>query len=147
MKNLIITRLLAASCMTACKNENPSEVAQKREELVAKRAELKEKQELVALEDELKQVDKEIDNTDAKGKAGTVSNKIAPVVPPTKGRIVGTSVILRRGATTESDKIDNFANNEIVTIISRSGGAEQWFQVYRSNGQTGWVIGSYLMEL
>ncbi len=69
MKNLIITLLLAASCMTACKNENPSEVAQKRQELEAKRAELKEKQELAALEDELKKVGKEIDNTDVKGQA------------------------------------------------------------------------------
>ncbi len=54
MKNLIIALLLAASCMTACKNENPSKVAQKRQELETKRAELKEKQELAALEDELK---------------------------------------------------------------------------------------------
>lgn len=145
MKNLIITLLLAASCMTACQNEKPSEVDQKRQELEAKRTELKEKQELAALEDELKKVSKEIDNTEVKAKAETVSKK--NVAPATKGRIVGTSVILRSAATTQSDKIDNFANNEIVTIVSRAYVPETWFQVYRSNGQTGWVIGDYLMEL
>lgn len=145
MKNLLIALLLAASCITACKNENPSEVAQKREELESKRAELKEKQALAALEDELKKVSKEIDNAEVKGQAETVSKK--STAPATKGRTVGTSVILRSAASAQSDKIDNFANNEVVTIISRSGGAEPWFQVYRSNGQTGWVIGDYLMEL
>jgi len=69
MKNLLIALLLAASCITACKNENPSEVAQKREELESKRAELKEKQALAALEDELKKVSKEIDNAEVKGQA------------------------------------------------------------------------------
>jgi Bacterial SH3 domain len=145
MKNLIIALLLAASCMTACKNESPSEVAQKRQELEAKRAELKEKQELAALEEELKKVSKEIDNAQTNGKAETVSKK--NTAPAAKGRIVGTSVILRSAATTQSDKIDNFANNEIVTIMSRNAGNETWYQVYRSNGQTGWVLGDYLMEL
>ncbi len=145
MKNLSIALFIAASCMAACKNERTSEVAQKRQELEAKRAELKEKQELAALEEELKKVDREIDNTQTNGKAETVSKK--STAPATKGRIVGTSVILRSAATTQSDKIDNFSNNEIVTIMSRSTGPETWYQVYRSNGQTGWVIGDYLMEL
>ena len=214
MKNYCIALALLASCMTSCQNDKISEVEQKRQALEAKRNELKEKQELVALETEMKKVEQDIDKVG--GTATAVAYKSSNL--SNKGRIVGVNVIMRSAASVQSTKLDNFVNNETVSILSRSGAAQgneavlnddvqlysytssgrtpmytlpkgkavviqeylpqnnsyrvsyqhpdmgkleaavqadllqnishqTWYQVQRNNGQTGWVLGQFLMEI
>jgi uncharacterized protein YgiM (DUF1202 family) len=118
MKNLIFTLLLIAVCIAACQNDEGSEISQKRKELEAKRKELKEKQELASLESEMKKLDSEIEKTENKAITETVSSNIRDIA--TRGRITGDQVILRNAASVQSAKVDNFAKNETVTILSRA---------------------------
>ncbi len=117
MKNIAIALIIAVTCITACQNENTSEVEQKRQELDAKRQELKEKQELVALNQEMKNVEAEIDKTDGKNLARPVVTSIIA-----KGAIKGEKVIMRGRPSVQSDKLGNFANGEKVNVLSRQIG-------------------------
>lgn len=118
MKTQLLTLLLAATCITACQREKPSEVEQKRQELESKRNELKEKQELAVLNEEMKKVEGEIEKTGGRVTAEAVSYKTK--APTNRGRINGENVILRSAATVQSSKLDNFAQNESVTIVART---------------------------
>lgn len=142
MKNTAIALLFIATCMTACQNENTSEVEQKRQELESKRQELKEKQALVALQEEMKTVEAEL-------------NKVGKKVPPpstatpmaTSGIIRGENVIMRADCSKESNKITNFINGETVSILywnKNETDGQIWYQVRRSDQQVGWVFGRFL---
>lgn len=142
MKNTAFALLLLATCITACQNENVSEVEQKRQELEAKRLELKEKQELVALKQEMKNVEAEI-----KGIEGEKTVKSPSTTVSNTGRIRGENVIMRADYSTESNKITNFVNGETVSIItwkSNTTDGQTWYQVRRSDNQVGWVFGKFL---
>lgn len=145
MKNAAILLLLLATCITACQNENISEVEQKRQELEAKRLELKEKQELVALKQEMKNVEAEINRTEGKHLTKPAATQVAAT-----GRIRGDNVIMRSDYSTESNKITNFVNGETVSIItwrSNATDGQTWYQVRRSDNQVGWVFGKFLEEI
>jgi hypothetical protein len=216
MKNFCIAAIFAATCMTSCQNEKVSEIEHKRQELETKRNELKETQELAALSEELKKVERDLEKTNSKGRVEAIAYKSA--ANPTTGQIKGENVIMRSMASIKSDKLANFSNNELVSILTRSGadnGNEAllteemqlysytssgrtpmyklpkgkavvireylgqnnsyrvsyqhpelgyleaavpanllegisnqiWFQVRRTNGQAGWVLGKFLIEL
>ena len=145
MKNAAIALILFATCMTSCQNEKTSEVDEKRQELEAKRIELKEKQELVALEQEMKNVEAEIKKT-----AANKTTQEAPIQQYATGRIQGESVILRLGPGVQFDKLANFENGETVTVISwdrNNDNGQTWYQIRRSNNQTGWVFGGFLQQI
>ena len=146
MKNTIFLPfvLLVATCISACQ-KTTSTVEQKRLELEAKRQELKEKQEIAALNEEMKNVEAELK------KAENDKKTIAIKALNPNGRIRGENVILRADSSTESAKMDNFQNGENVTILDKryvqgdNGGF--WYQVRRSNQQTGWVFGKFVEEI
>ena len=145
MKNVVIALLFITIGMSACQNETPSELAEKREALELKRQELKEKQELAALTQEMKTVEAEIDKTKGKKLPQPVSVRTAAT-----GRILGENVILRADNSTQSVKLSNFYNGEVVNILTLKSNATDgltWYQVRRSDNQVGWVFGRFLEEI
>jgi len=60
------------------------------------------------------------------------------------GTIIGTDVRMRLGAGTNTDIEGYFEDGESVEVLkSNVAGGRKWYQVTRSNGETGWVAGEY----
>lgn len=60
------------------------------------------------------------------------------------GTIIGTDVRMRLGAGTNTDIMDYFDDGESVEVLkSNVAAGRKWYQVTRSNGETGWVAGEY----
>ena len=60
------------------------------------------------------------------------------------GKITGTDVRLRAGAGTHTDIVDYFDEGEKVEITGRKN---NWYQVKRANGQTGYVSTQFCRRL
>ena len=60
------------------------------------------------------------------------------------GKITGTDVRLRAGAGTNTDIVDYFEEGETVEITGRKN---NWYQVKRDNGQTGYVSVQFCRRL
>ena len=62
------------------------------------------------------------------------------VTNPTKGEITGSTVNIRKGASTSSDKIGSAVKGDVLTYVSTSG---DWYQVKLADGSLGYVSASY----
>lgn len=111
MKTITLILACAAILFMSCKNDQVSEIEQKRKELEEKRKELKEKKELAAMNEELKNLESEIEKTT--GSSGSL--------PATsrRGRILNEDVIMRSAASVKATKLGNFTKGETVSIIKK----------------------------
>ena len=80
----------------------------------------------------------------AKSKAADQGEKAQKDADKSYGKITGTDVRLRAGAGTNTDIVDYFEEGEKVEITGRKN---NWYQVKRDNGQTGYVSVQFCRRL
>lgn len=79
-----------------------------------------------------------------KTKAADQEKKAQKDADKSYGKITGTDVRLRAGAGTNTDIVDYFEEGEKVEITGRKN---NWYQVKRDNGQTGYVSVQFCKRL
>lgn len=80
----------------------------------------------------------------SKAKAAGQGEKSQKETKKSYGKITGTDVRLRTGAGTNTDIVDYFEEGETVEITGRKN---NWYQVKRDNGQTGYVSVQFCRRL
>lgn len=80
----------------------------------------------------------------AKAKEAAQGEKSQKDANKAYGKITGTDVRLRAGAGTNTDIVDYFDEGEKVEITGRKN---NWYQVKRDNGQTGYVSTQFCRRL
>lgn len=80
----------------------------------------------------------------SKAKTADQGEKVQKDADKSYGKITGTDVRLRAGAGTNTDIVDYFDEGEKVEITGRKN---NWYQVKRDNGQTGYVSVQFCRRL
>lgn len=80
----------------------------------------------------------------SKAKSADQGEKVQKDADKSYGKITGTDVRLRAGAGTNTDIVDYFDEGEKVEITGRKN---NWYQVKRDNGQTGYVSVQFCRRL
>lgn len=86
----------------------------------------------------------EVPKEQSKAKAAGQGEKSQQEAKKSYGKITGTDVRLRAGAGTNTDIVDYFEEGETVEITGRKN---NWYQVKRDNGQTGYVSTQFCRRL
>jgi hypothetical protein len=117
--SMIFILFAAIGCNNGATSTTTSELEQKKEELEKLRSEIKTEQEKQKIDDEMAQLEAELKRVKGE-KAPEGTPTIVKQKTPSNasmGMINAGAVVMRGGPSTSDAKVDNFNQNELVTIL------------------------------